>query len=111
MSWSNPKTKQVASRAEEALKGLFEKALAGDETAYASFLEQAALVLRGFLLRALRADRHAAEKAEDLVQEVLFAIHKKRDLYKPGMPVVPWIRAIAKHRLIDSIRAERRRPE
>ncbi len=78
-------------------------ALAGDDVAYRSFLEQVAHHLRAFLLR--------SDQAEDLVQEVLITIHKKRDLYRTNMPVMPWIRAIAKHRLIDGVRARSRRPE
>jgi len=88
---------------DEALRLLFEKALQGDEVAYRAFLEQIAHLLRKFFSR--------SNQAEDLVQEVLISIHRKRDLYQPGMPVMPWVRAIAKHRLIDSVRADNRRPK
>jgi RNA polymerase sigma-70 factor (ECF subfamily) len=89
---------------------LFEKSLAGDEVAYRQFLEQIAGVLRSFLIRSMHGDHRSKEKVEDLVQEVLFTVHKKRDLYRHGMPVIPWVRAIAKHRFIDTLRAESRRP-
>jgi RNA polymerase sigma-70 factor (ECF subfamily) len=92
-----------------AISLLFQKALAGDALAYRTFLEEVAKSLRSFLARVARTTQ--AEKIEDLVQEVLLAIHRKRDLYRPGMPVMPWVRAIAKHRMIDSIRSEKRRPE
>ena len=104
-------SEKSVSNLDEALRVLFERALEGDEASYRKFLEQIAGVLRGFLFRTMRADMRSAEKVEDLVQDVLIAIHRKRDLYKPGMPVIPWVRAIAKHRFIDSLRAEARRPQ
>lgn len=83
----------------DGLRDMFVAALGGDATAYRRFLEQVTVRLRREL------------KDEDLVQDVLMAIHRKRDLYRPEFPVWPWIRAIAKHRLIDSQRARARRPE
>ena len=104
-----PESRPEQAGADEAIRLLLEKALAGDEKAYRTFLEQVAKSMRLFLARVARTT--VPEKIEDLVQEVLLAVHKKRDLYRQGMPVMPWIRAIAKHRMIDSIRAEKRRPE
>jgi RNA polymerase sigma-70 factor (ECF subfamily) len=46
---------------------------------------------------------------EDLVQEVLIAIHRKRASYAPGLPFTAWLHGIARHRLIDHFRREGRR--
>lgn len=87
------------------------RALAGDKAAYEQLLRRSAVPLRGYFFRALGAVAARAERAEDLVQEVLLTLHRKRDLYSPGMPFLPWLFAIARHRLIDHFRAEKRRPE
>ena len=41
---------------------------------------------------------------EDVVQEVLLAIHLKRHTWKVGAPVAPWVMAIARHKLVDALR-------
>jgi len=42
--------------------------------------------------------------AEDLVQETLMAIHTRRHTYDRAQPLTPWVYAIARYRLIDSLR-------
>jgi RNA polymerase sigma-70 factor, ECF subfamily len=42
--------------------------------------------------------------AEDLVQEVLFAIHTRRDTYDRSQPFTPWLYAIARYKLLDYLR-------
>ena len=108
MSQMGHKTKQSAGL---LLSKLFEKALSGDESAYCEFLQQMARIIRTFLSRAKGSNTAlCSEEVEDLVQEVLMSIHKKRALYRTGMPILPWVKVITKHRLIDHIRAETRRP-
>jgi len=41
---------------------------------------------------------------DDLVQEVLLAIHKKRASYDAARPFLPWMAAIARYRWIDHLR-------
>lgn len=78
--------------------------LAGDEEAYRRFLRELAPFLRGLARSGLsRAGRTTAE-AEDIVQEVLIAIHTRRGSWMPDQPVLPWVRAILRHKLIDSLR-------
>lgn len=89
----------MASPGDQQLQDWFTRALSGDQEAYRCFLEHVASYLRRVL------------RNEDVVQDVLLLIHRKRDLYRPGMPVLPWVRVIAKHRAIDLARAEERRPE
>jgi RNA polymerase sigma-70 factor (ECF subfamily) len=47
--------------------------------------------------------------AEDLAQETLLRIHKVRQTYRPGEPLLPWVYAIARHVRIDHFRSQRRR--
>jgi RNA polymerase sigma-70 factor (ECF subfamily) len=49
--------------------------------------------------------------AEDIVQETLLAIHMKRHTWQHDAPVMPWVYAIARHKLVDAYRRRRRRVE
>jgi RNA polymerase sigma-70 factor, ECF subfamily len=42
--------------------------------------------------------------ADDLLQETWLRIHKVRDTYRPGEPVLPWFYAIARHVRVDHYR-------
>jgi RNA polymerase sigma-70 factor (ECF subfamily) len=79
-------------------------ALAGDEAAYGRLLRELTPFLRTIARSGLaRAGRGTAE-AEDIVQEVLIAVHTKRTSWIPTEPLVPWLRAITRHKLIDHLR-------
>ncbi len=43
--------------------------------------------------------------AEDVVQNVLLSIHQARHTYRPERPFGPWLRAIARNAVIDSLRS------
>jgi RNA polymerase sigma-70 factor, ECF subfamily len=92
---------------EERLKALMIAALAGDGRAYHALLASSAERLRAYFARRL-AGRE--EDVEDLVQETLVAIHRKRASYSPHLPFTPWLYGIARYRLIDMHRREGRRP-
>ena len=47
---------------------------------------------------------------DDVVQETLLAIHRRRHTYDPQYPLSAWLAAIAKHKCIDQLRAMSRRP-
>jgi len=98
----------VSGKDDKELAGLFRLALAGDERAYARFLEQVATVVRGF---ARRKTMSAGLEPEDIVQETLLSIHAKRHTWRTDAPVLPWVYAIARHRLIDAYRKKGRRIE
>ena len=104
MPLGNPETLDQRLRNELAL------GLAGDTLAYESFLRSVSFVLRSYLTRASHPATRDREKIEDLVQETLLNIHQKCHLYRNGQPILPWLRAIARYRLIDSIRSSARRP-
>ena len=73
-------------------------ALAGGECrgrqAYARFLHAVTPVLRGILRSRGRALEAAAH--EDVLQEVLLAIHDKRHTWREDAPLLPWLYAIAR---------------
>lgn len=86
---------------ESKLQGLLLRGLAGDARAYREFLAALALHVRGFLRR--RLQRRPAE-IEDLLQEVLLAVHNARHTYQPQQPLTAWVQAIARYKLADYLR-------
>jgi RNA polymerase sigma-70 factor, ECF subfamily len=87
---------------------LMERSLDGDPAAYAELLSALTLALR----RAIRSRaRDAGLDAEDVVQEVLLALHLKRNTWLRGTPVAPWVAAIARNKIVDAHRRRGRRPE
>ena len=93
---------------EIALAQLMRSANAGDERAYAELLRQAARMVRGF---ARRRVGQGGIDPEDIVQETLLAIHMKRSTWREDEPVTPWLYAIARYKLIDALRRQRRHPQ
>lgn len=91
---------------EETMARLMRAAQRGDRQSYAVLLEQSARWLRRYFHR-----RIAPEKLDDLVQEVLLAVHAKRSTYDPARPFFPWLAAIARYRWIDHLRVDYRRRE
>ena len=83
--------------------GLLAVANEGDGRAYAQFLRAVTPVLRG-IVRAKGASLGVAG-CEDVLQEVLLAIHLKRHTWQSGTPVRPWAYAITRHKVIDAFRA------
>lgn len=82
-----------------ALAALLSVGLTGDQAAYADFLSQITP-----LLRRMVAGRIAASDVDDVVQEVLISIHKARHTYDGQRPIMPWVVAIARFRMIDHLR-------
>jgi RNA polymerase sigma-70 factor (ECF subfamily) len=93
---------------ENELARLLRAAIAGDEGAYTVFLERTANLVRGFARRKIV---QGGVEAEDVVQETLLAIHLKRHTWMTDAPVLPWIYAIARFKLIDAFRRRGRRIE
>ena len=90
------------------LAGLLRAALAGDERAYQAFLRRVAGLVRGFARRRIT---QGGVDPEDIVQDVLLAIHLKRHTWRPEAPVGPWLYAIARFKLVDAFRRTGRRME
>ena len=77
--------------------------LQGDASCYRKLLAELTRHLRGYYARRLGLDA-----AEDAVQETLIAIHAKRGTYDPTRPFTAWVYGIARYKLIDVYRRERR---
>lgn len=77
-------------------------AMDGDRRAYARFLHLVTPVLRGIV----RARGHVLgrEAQEDVVQEVLLAIHTKRHTWDRAAPLTPWLYAVTRHKVVDAFR-------
>ena len=89
------------------LRSLMVAALDGDAEAHRQMLSKVGARLRAyFKSRLKRIDRRAAE-AEDLVQEVLIAIHTRRHTYDRAQLFTPWVYAIARYKLVDHLRRTR----
>ncbi|CDX42454.1 putative SigD protein [Mesorhizobium plurifarium] len=98
----------MTGKDEAELSGLFRAAIAGDERAYADFLHRIAALVRGFVRRKIV---QGGVDPEDIVQETLLAIHVKRHTWREDAPVLPWVYAIARFKLIDAFRRRGRRIE
>ncbi|MEZ2333178.1 sigma-70 family RNA polymerase sigma factor [Mesorhizobium sp. RCC_202] len=98
----------MTGKDEAELSGLLRAAIAGDERAYADFLHRIAALVRGFVRRKIV---QGGVDPEDVVQETLLAIHVKRHTWRQDAPVLPWIYAIARFKLIDAFRRRGRRIE
>src|SRR6478735_10672944 len=72
----------------------------GDESAFASVYDSVAPRVHAYLIRQTR-DRILAD---DLLQQTLLQIHRKRGTYLAGLPVLPWAFAIARRLYIDECR-------
>lgn len=98
----------LSGQDEHELATLLRAAIGGDEKAYATFLTRTAGIVRGFARRKIV---QGGVDAEDVVQETLLAIHTKRHTWMVDAPVLPWIYAIARYKLIDAFRKRGRRVE
>jgi RNA polymerase sigma factor (sigma-70 family) len=84
------------------LEALLIAANAGDARAFARFLAEVLPLVRKVVRvkgRGLPADQH-----EDVVQEVLLAIHLKRQTWDPATPLRPWLYAVTRYKVVDAFR-------
>jgi RNA polymerase sigma-70 factor (ECF subfamily) len=85
---------------------LMRAAQGGDGEAYRRLLLEIVPLLRGRVRRELGG--RGGSDIEDVVQEVLLSLHAARRTYDPSRPFVPWLIAIARHRIADAHRRRRR---
>jgi RNA polymerase sigma factor (sigma-70 family) len=78
-----------------------EQSLQGDFCAYEQLLVLLTVAVRNVVRGRARA---AGLDPEDVVQEVLLALHLKRNTWVTGTPVAPWVAAIARNKIVDSLR-------
>jgi RNA polymerase sigma factor (sigma-70 family) len=75
----------------------------GDENAYLEFFQRISPVLRGIVWAKSAGLGPAA--CEDILQDILLAIHLKRNTWRPEAPLRPWLFAIARYKIVDAFRA------
>src|SRR6266540_26776 len=81
--------------------------LDGEAASYRTLLDRLSSRLRAYYKGKLARFGRGATEVEDLVQEVLLAIHLKRHTYDTGEPLAPWVHTIARYKLIDYLRRTR----
>lgn len=80
----------------------------GDAAAYEAFLREFAALVRRIVAIRLHRLNLGADEAEDVVQEVLIAVHTKRDQWDAARPLIPWLNAIARYKTVDALRRLKR---
>lgn len=75
-------------------------AQAGDRSAYAEALRLSIPIIA----RVIAAQRNYGLEMDDLVQDVLLALHSVRHTYDCNRPFIPWLVTITRHRVIDAYR-------
>jgi RNA polymerase sigma-70 factor, ECF subfamily len=89
---------------ESELRALMIAGLAGDAAAHKALLARLSGYLRAYFKRQLARINRGPAEAEDLVQEVLIAIHTRRHTYDSSRPFTPWVYAVARYKLMDHLR-------
>ena len=84
---------------EETLRHLMVKSQGGDRQCYSSLLIECEKWLRRYF-----AQKINPAAVDDLIQETLISLHRKRASYNPERPFLPWLAAIGRYRWIDSLR-------
>lgn len=99
---------QVDTRADSlSVEELMARYVEGSADAFSDLYRRISPNLMGYLLRLTR-DRM---RAEDLLQVTFAKIHRARQSYLRGAPVLPWVLAIARRSFLDERRAARTRTE
>lgn len=81
----------------------------GDDAAYARLLGEMAGVLRAVAAKRLAGMGVGPHEAEDVVQEALIGIHQKRATWDEARPLLPWVHAVARYKMLDAARRHGRR--
>lgn len=84
---------------DDDLAALMLRAQDGDADAYRALLEATGAWLAQYFRG--RVPDHALD---DLVQETLMSVHRKRASFQPGRPYLPWLATIARYRWVDAMR-------
>jgi RNA polymerase sigma-70 factor, ECF subfamily len=94
---------------DEEWTGLMRLAISGDDGAYHRLLKSITPVLRAVARRGLSRAGQPVDQSEDIVQDILLAVHLKRHTWDTNAPFAPWLFAIARNKLIDTLRRRGRR--
>ena len=94
---------------EDEWTDLMRAAISGDSVAYHRLLKAVTPVLRAAARRGLARAGQPVDQSEDVVQDILLAVHLKRHTWDVSAPFAPWLFAIARNKLIDSLRRRGRK--
>jgi RNA polymerase sigma-70 factor, ECF subfamily len=98
------------SRAEDSLDHgakwaiLLLAAQQADEAAYRRLLRELRDYLKTFLYKRLGNNPYL----DDIIQEILIAVHKARGTFDGSRPFLPWFHAIVRYKTIDTLRQKKR---
>src|SRR5215469_15506943 len=84
-------------------------AIEGDSEAYRRLLKAITPILRAAARRGLSRAGQSVDQSEDIVQDILLAVHLKRHTWDTNAPFAPWLFAIARNKLIDALRRRGKR--
>ena len=84
---------------ENTLAHLMRKSQGGDKRAYAVLLDECSNWLQRYFRK-----RVPPHQLDDLVQEVMMSLHRKRASWDPERAFMPWLAAIARYRWVDHLR-------
>ncbi len=90
---------------EAILSALMRKSLDGDSESYRLLLKKVSELMLPFVTNSLsRFGLSATGGQEDVIQEILLAVHQKRATFDPEQFFLPWMYAIARYKAIDHLR-------
>jgi RNA polymerase sigma factor (sigma-70 family) len=98
------KTLSRAAQYEARWTELMRAANRGNADAYRRVLAELAPTLRAIVSRGLSSGGGGSGDMEDIVQDILLAIHLKRHTWDERRPLLPWVRAISRNKLVDNLR-------
>lgn len=94
---------------EALLSQLMRKAQDGDSESYTILLQKVQVIVRHFVDNSFkRLGLKSYGGQEDVVQEVLLAIHYKRSSYDETQFFLPWMYAITRYKIIDYFRRHKK---
>lgn len=96
---------------EQQLAADMRSAQSGCRVAYARLLGAISASFPTLAAAELRRFGLTSHDADDVLQEVLLAVHLKRHTWRPDRPFTPWLRAIVRHKVVDFVRRRGRRAE
>lgn len=101
---ARPRTKNCNFGSTQHWSQLMARAQVGDRRAYESLLREVMPYIRVIAGRWLQSP----DCVENVVQDVLLAVHRARHAYDSARPFRPWLAAIIRCRSIDALRKHRR---
>ncbi len=96
-------TSTVHAGADHPLESLMAAYQAGDPAAGDELFRRVSSQLYRFMAIHSGDRRHA----DDLMQDLWLRVHRARNTYRPGEPVLPWLYAIARFVKVDAFRKRR----